>query len=373
VGETILAVLLGAGFLHAFYQAAKFQWPSSYYALDNPLGFAITATPVRYIAFRFAPVFIVCLFVTASMRRVDEDPTVAIAGIVLCHIGTTLGRASWGIRGSTTPRRGPLLVLYGAVSVGVAMAAVLGVAFADALDVLVPPVADLSASLWTALFAGVLGIYVLQLSQAERDVQVTLRKSRAEVGDELWEYAAVAAAANDADVSLVRALMLIENVERPPWFRRLERLKGRLFHRGTYGVMQVTSDRPLSDKESIDLAASMRLRGVQVPMQSYEAGAPFPDLVFLQVFARSYNSDDAYEGAIASAYLFGSGIRSGSHSCDDTSGASVPRTRRPSTRQRCHAASASCEVAQGLKSLPSVLGCAIVVASAGHTKGGIDE
>ena len=49
-------------------------------------------------------------------------------------------------------------------------------------------------------------------------------------------------------------MILVESIQRPRWFRCLERLKGLIFRKGTYGLMQVKSPSPIGDRASIDRA-----------------------------------------------------------------------------------------------------------------------
>ena len=59
---------------------------------------------------------------------------------------------------------------------------------------------------------------------------------------------------NNADPTLVKAICIAENIQRPSWIRRLENILGRFKPEATYGIMQVTSKKPISDKESIKQA-----------------------------------------------------------------------------------------------------------------------
>jgi hypothetical protein len=103
---------------------------------------------------------------------------------------------------------------------------------------------------------------------------------------------------------LLHAIMIVENVQRPPWFRALERLKGHVFPRGTYGILQAEADRPLTDQESIDVCASTRLKGVIVPLivpTSPGASATF-DYQKVVAVASDYNPDAGYATDVASVY-----------------------------------------------------------------------
>lgn len=63
-----------------------------------------------------------------------------------------------------------------------------------------------------------------------------------------------------ADPAAVEAVALAEELNRPRWARRLERVL--VPRAATYGLMQVRADRPLSDLESVELyLADLRAAG----------------------------------------------------------------------------------------------------------------
>jgi hypothetical protein len=112
----------------------------------------------------------------------------------------------------------------------------------------------------------------------------------------LWDLAKRTADNAGADASLALAVMVVENLQRPPWFRRLERLKGFIFKRGTYGIMQVAAPQPITDEESIIRAVRERLTGVSVRSQSGEV-----DWDLLDAFARTYNPNPNFSALLRSA------------------------------------------------------------------------
>jgi hypothetical protein len=299
----LLAILVGSGFLHALYRAVKVQWPDSYFTLDSKLGYAITSTPTRYVTFRFVPLFFVALFVAVTLDRLNGNPAAGALGVTLVHIVVSSGRASIGLlRAPFTSRRAPLLVLHGAVAGGSMLAGLGGFVLRKRLQAVVPAVEDLSASLWTGVFAGVAGVYIMHLSRHDGDnTYSSLRRSKEELGSRLWDLAGDAALRHGTDPALVRAMMLVENVQRPAWFRKLERVKGALFRRGTYGVMQVQSSTPLTDEQSIELCVSKHLNGLTVPL-TRQGDYDFPDTDALKTIARGYNPDDGYVEGVVAAY-----------------------------------------------------------------------
>jgi hypothetical protein len=300
MGRVIAAVALGAGFLHVFYRAVRFKWPGSYFTVEARLGYTITATPVRYTLFRFAPVFVTCIFVGVTLTRLHEDAIAGIAGVCGLHVISTSGLAIARLmQGRQNQDRAPLVILHVVVAVGIGLAGLAAGLLREPLASVVPRLKVLSASLWTGLFAAVLGAYLVYLSQARTsDVDKAIRQSRSRIPESLWSLAAQAALGTQTDEKLVRAIMLVENMQRPPWFRRLERLKGRIFKRGTYGIMQVESDRPISDEESVERAVRERLQGVTVPMSAIG----YFDYEELARIATAYNPDANFVEGVQTAY-----------------------------------------------------------------------
>lgn len=109
----------------------------------------------------------------------------------------------------------------------------------------VPSLQEIRSDLWTAVAAATLGTYLVHLSRGHApSTGEVLAVSKSRLPDGLWELAAQEARHHDSDPQLVRAILLVENLQRPEWLRQLERVKGLLIADGTYGVMQVRSPSP---------------------------------------------------------------------------------------------------------------------------------
>src|SRR5215207_5321217 len=105
------------------------------------------------------------------------------------------------------------------------------------------------------------------------------------------------AAQHGTDPLLVESIMMVENVQRPRWFRTAERLKGIFAKPGTYGIMQVASPRPLSDKDSIRIAIETRLAGQTVPIRDPNSRYPTFDSAVVHTHALAYNPSADYADA----------------------------------------------------------------------------
>lgn len=95
---------------------------------------------------------------------------------------------------------------------------------------------------------------------------------------------------------LLYSIMIYEDYNRVPLIRAIERLKTLLHQEATVGIMQVTSDQPLSDKESIIEAYRMlRNEIVEEDLDEY-------DEMQVKHYAYQYNPDEDYAESVA--YIF---------------------------------------------------------------------
>lgn len=88
-----LATVLGSGFLFLFYRTIRLNWPESYFGASDLSAYAVSATPVRFAAYRLIPVFVTCSFIAVSLNRADEDGTTGAVAVAVVHTVPTLGRA----------------------------------------------------------------------------------------------------------------------------------------------------------------------------------------------------------------------------------------------------------------------------------------
>jgi hypothetical protein len=301
LGTLLLAVVLGAVFLHVFFRAVQLSWPESYFGVGELAAYSISASPWKYLLFRFGPVFATALFAGVAADRAGSHGFPASLGVAAMHATLTSG---YGLLQATRwpsalrRRRRPILLIRLAVLVGVIGVGVLAGSLLDLLGPLVPPLGELSATLWTGVIAGVIGAFIVRVSRGHPiHEHEMVDRARKEIPAELWDLAARAAIQHDADVDLVRAIMVVEHLQRPAWVRRAERLRGKVDKRGTYGIMQVSAERPISDAESIERAAAERLSGTRV--KSHDG---YLDLELLKEFARTYNGSPDYVPLLEVAY-----------------------------------------------------------------------
>lgn len=298
MGE-VIAVVLGVAFLHVFFRAVESQWPASYFALTSGPDYAITRSLARYLAFRLLPVFVVAVFSAVTLARADRSVVIPVLAIGGLHALLTSGRALLGIVRSGRLGRRPLLgFLHPVVMAAVIGTAVAGSLSATAFESIVPGLDEVTSALWTGLVAGVIGAYAVRVTQSGFvDTAVVFSESRRTIPNDLWDLAADLSAQHDADVTLVRAVMLTENIQRPRWFRRLEKLGARTFRkRASLGLLQTPGDPGDSDADLLARAIEERFAGVRI-----KGDDGYVDWPAVEAFARSYNSDSKYVDLLSAA------------------------------------------------------------------------
>jgi len=244
---------------------------------------------------------LVALFIACTLVRYGEEPYPSVAAMVIIHLGGTSGRAVLeqlqALRGGRIVRW-PLVILAILVAIGCAGAGALALLLQSSLSGMIPRPADLAAEVWGGALAAVGAVYLLGLAQSRQSsVDHALDNAKGDIAPALWLRVEEAAAASGCDVSLLGAVMVLENAQRPQWFRRLERVKGRLIKAGTYGIMQAYSLHPISDEASIDKIAE-RLSARRVPSHDEDKSR----LEFFRSLALELNGRTAYGDDLASLY-----------------------------------------------------------------------
>lgn len=268
---TGVGAIVGAFLLFVFYLAIRTEWPVNYASTVNDFGMIVNRGILKYTAFALGPVYLVSLLVSTTTARAGGIGIATGALIAGLHVARTLAVHLYRtIRYDRTHTRYPTILLDSVVGLGIILAGTLGGLGPGPFTILVPPLEEFFKALWTTIFVAILAIVALSVTRVQFDVFNLVRRSRREVGPDLLNFARKKAVAFGTEPELVEAILLAENLQRPRWFRRLERLKGRIFPAGSYGVVQVTSAKPLSDKESIDIAVSVFLAGAAIDHTNYE-------------------------------------------------------------------------------------------------------
>jgi hypothetical protein len=296
-----IAVVLGVAFLHVFFRAVESQWPASYFAIASGPDYAISRSLGRYLTFRLLPLFVVTTFAAVNLRRDLSAVIVPSLAIGLTHGLVTSGRALLSLLRSGRAGSHRLVVaMHGAVIVLVTLTALIAAEAAGRLDAYVPPISTLTSDLWTGLVAGVIGAYAVRVSQAGHvNTLDVLAASRASIPWQLWRAVDDLARDHGADPALVRAVMLVENIQRPAWFRRLERVGSRLLGvPATIGVMQIEVPSDTSEEDALEQAVRMWFAGVSIRKDGKL------DWKAIDKFGRDYNDDAEFVDLLGNAVIW---------------------------------------------------------------------
>jgi hypothetical protein len=205
-----------------------------------------------YVAWRAVPVFLVGVLVANASNRSGNSPWLGLGVLLVMHLATTNLRISV-IRGlAVTPRwvRGNHTAFHALVSLAV-MASTTAAGFAwPMFDALMPDPDELVQALWTAIFIGIAAT-IVRVSSTYRPTVSNFARAKRDLGDELLDFAHLEAHRHDVSARFILAIVRTECLNRPRWFRKLERFKGKISGPGTYGVAQMASKTPISDEESI--------------------------------------------------------------------------------------------------------------------------
>lgn len=258
--ETATA-LVAAGGLALFYFALGSEWPENYSTLSSAVEHKIRWNLLRYFLFRTVPVLVAALLAVVMSNRQGGNGNISALIFAAVHYATTHGRALVLLifRRSTSQRQVSLLFYH------LLMLFVIGSVSAAALwlsrwaEFLVPPPREFVYALWTAVFVSIIAAVARRAGTFGNAYYPNVETIIRDVGQRQWDAVDSIAAQNDCDPIFMRAVIAAECIQRPRWVRALERAKGVLIRRGTYGVAQVTAGAPVSDLDSIRaLARSYR-------------------------------------------------------------------------------------------------------------------
>lgn len=259
LGSAGFGLLAGLA-LNLIYRRIQSEWPESYFSLSDHWSQVKAQVPSRYVLFRFGPVVLLGAFFSRQLAELSWPAWPFVVTAASVHASLTSLRAVWRLvfyRGAGE-RSAPLIVLHLTTVVAVAACLIGTARLREHLSSWVPDFETIRDAIWAGLIASLLAFAFIRWTRAsESNIADVVMAQRQRVGPELIWYARQLARERNLDPDLVETTILTESIQRPRWFRRLERLKGIVFRGGTYGIMQVRSSRPIGDRRSIDRALEM--------------------------------------------------------------------------------------------------------------------
>lgn len=250
----MLTGLSGSVLLFLFYSSVRVKWPNSYITLRNQAEEAVARGPLRYAIFRAGPFLLVGLAVSASSERLKIDGSVALGALLLSHLAATNGRSFINsVKAGRVAANGILSNL--ATAFGLSALAYLILRYGERLSFLVPGLDEFVSALWTGLVAAVLAVLLQNFVRSDSD-EVDLERLSRDIGPRLESYIDSCAWAHRLDPVLLRSILYAEVLNRPRWFRGIERAVGAFRSGGTYGIGQAGVTASASNESSIEAVAA---------------------------------------------------------------------------------------------------------------------
>ena len=306
----VAVVIAGILALSALYRAVRVQWPLSYFPVGRRLETEIARSPLRFIAYRYGPVFVVSLAAGGVLSSRGGPIVWPLLTIGAGHAVLTSGR---GVVDAVRHVHGPLsrtrIVAHAGIGITCVGAAALAIPFAPGLAPYVPDPDELISALWTAGIAAIAGAWLLSVTHQDGDENGSqaeaFRSSKAAIGEPTWRAASDVARQVQADERLVHSVMLVENIQRPRWIRRLERLVGFVTRSGSFGPLQVHGHDPSgTDTAKVGDDVRKQFAGQHFPADisgdDYERG--MLEDQWRRVFLKGYNGDPQWSLDVQEAY-----------------------------------------------------------------------
>ena len=301
---SLVAGLACGCFLNVFYLSLKHVWPENYFGLSGSVDPVVSRNLVRWAVFRLTPPAIAAAAAALTSERAGAYPWVAAGIATALHVRLLLLAVIASAR-----RKYRAAAFQEAMVALVIMLIMAGAAFArDAFAPIIPEPKDLVSNIWAGFLAAIGAVYLQRVVLLRMEPRELLVRSFAEIPMRLKVRVWQKAQASGIDASIPLAVMAAENLQRPPWIRRLERLIPRKLG-GTRGIMQQSGAK--DDQHSIDLAFERNF-GPGTPSDS-------PWLVFT-----AYNTVPEFRDLAWAAYMMLSEEPSYMISIEQAAGEAVP-------------------------------------------------
>lgn len=175
------------------------------------------------------------------------------------------------------------------------------------LAIIAPSVEGLIDNLWSSLFVALLVLLYLRATnmgakyqdQAAQDTAISnyVFNAYIKIRDQYGKVIEEACRKYVCSRQILYAILIYENMNRSPFFRKAENWLVRTFRlRLTVGIAQVRSDKPLTDEDSIFRAAKVLSGSIYADSGT---GSGFPDIQQLEDVLANYNASKSYAESIS--------------------------------------------------------------------------
>lgn len=241
ITASLLAVAANMA-LRAFFHAFNVTWPKRYFGGDRALDLYVASAAWRFALFRLGPVFVALAIVGTASVRLGSDRQLAIALTGVSYAVVSLWREAFDSVQRPINRRLGTFVLV--LATGILVSTLGALALGSSVDKFVPTSREVGIAAWIAVFVFIFG-RGMQSLVSRPNLSELVKRAKNEIDPELLKRL------DEADPwGIFGSVAIVEHLNRPPWFRAIERRVRP--HRGTQGLMQMRSTSPLTDSESVE-------------------------------------------------------------------------------------------------------------------------
>lgn len=292
--------------VYAFYKIFQIKWPDLYFTVNDQVSYFISISPIRYLFFRILPpILIASLLSTIILQNYTYEQILHLnIASLTTHAIFTNGKAIWNLLFNQKAisiyhnKWFQFAIHILTIVTMFASGFISGfISNTGVLSFIVPTFQGLIDNIWSTLITAVLAIvlYEVYSNRNRATIDAILHQSYQSIDNEIIEHINQLCEKNYASKRLVKAICIAENIQRPKWIRKLEKIKSRFFKSGSYGIMQVQSNKWISDKKSVEKAIVEYFK---------HSGSVYLDSSTIQMFVRKYNSSEQYFELVYSAFNY---------------------------------------------------------------------
>ena len=260
----------------------------------------------HYFLFRLLPPFVVFMLLAGVLEKYFNAEQHVFYSVLIAAIFSLLFRDMTQIfRTKSISER--LLHAVNILLVASESAAVAYIASVFDLSFLAPSISGLVDNVWSSLLVALLVLFYFKATnmnsrqQASNDQETAIDnyivRSYSEMRNKFSSIIDSSCRKNTCSKQLLYAVLIYENMNRPVWLRKIENLLVRLpkLHL-TVGIAQISSNRSLTDEESIKEASKILANSTYADSG---VGDGFSDISQLENILEEYNSDKQYAASIS--------------------------------------------------------------------------
>lgn len=292
-------------FTYILYRTVEFHWPDLYFTSSNKSNSIFATNFYWYFLFRFFPVF----FITATIFSFAKSDTLSFSERILSgfFVGIIFATITDGLALKKILSADKSLQIYFNKYAQIASHLITFIfiiiitiiasysSSSNVIQNMTPGIENVRDNIWSSFL---IAFFLLLLKSGHKKIREKIDStdifgvSYKKINPEILSEIEIQSKKFNANKNLVKAICIIENLQRPIWFRRFELLKSFLIKKGSYGIMQTVSNGYISDKNSIAMAIEKYFKDTKKIVGLEEVSN----------LAKKYNNSDEYAGLVLECY-----------------------------------------------------------------------